>query len=36
MGDPGAFAAAAAAAEDQESGEPPPLAGTGVVVCLMA
>ena len=34
MSDPGAFAAAGA--EEQEGGEPPPLAGAGVVVCLMA
>jgi hypothetical protein len=34
MSNPGAFAAAAA--EEQEGGEPPPLAGTGVVFCLMA
>jgi hypothetical protein len=33
MSDPDAFAAAGA--EEQEGGEPPPLAGTGVVVCLM-
>ena len=33
MSDPGAFAAAGA--EEQEGGEPPPLAGAGVVVCLM-
>ena len=33
MSDPGAFAAAGA--EEQEDGEPPPLAGAGVVVCLM-
>ena len=33
MSDPGAFATAAA--EEQEGGEPPPLAGAGVVVCLM-
>jgi hypothetical protein len=26
---------AAAGAEEQEGGEPPPLAGAGVVVCLM-
>ena len=30
---PGAFAVAGA--EEQEGGEPPPLAGAGVVVCLM-
>jgi hypothetical protein len=34
MSDPGAFAVAGA--EEQEGGEPPPLAGAGVVVCLMA
>ena len=33
VSDPGAFAAAGA--EEQEGGEPPPLAGIGVVVCLM-
>ena len=33
MSDPGAFAVAAA--EEQDGGEPPPLAGAGVVVCLM-
>ena len=33
MSDPGAFAAAGA--EEQAGGEPPPLAGAGVVVCLM-
>ena len=33
MSDPGAFAAAGA--EEQDAGEPPPLAGTGLVVCLM-
>ena len=33
MRDPGAFAAGA---EEQQGGEPPPLAGAGVVVCLMA
>jgi hypothetical protein len=33
MSDPSAFAAAGA--EEQEGGEPPPLAGAGVVVCLM-
>jgi MSHA biogenesis protein MshQ len=33
MSNPGAFAGAAA--EEQEGGEPPPLAGAGVVVCLM-
>ena len=31
MGDPGAFAVTAA----EEADEPPPLAGAGVVVCLM-
>src|SRR5687767_9331297 len=31
---PGAFAAAEA--EEQEGGDPPPLAGAGVVVCLIA
>ena len=34
MSDPGAFAAAGA--EEQKGGEPPPLAGAGVVVCVMA
>ena len=34
MSDPGAFAVAGA--EEQDGGEPPPLAGAGVVVCLMA
>jgi hypothetical protein len=34
MSDPGAFAMAGA--EEQEGGEPLPLAGTGVVVCVMA
>ena len=34
MSDPGAFAVASA--EEQEGGEPPPLAGAGAVVCLMA
>jgi hypothetical protein len=33
MSDPAAFAVAGA--EEQEGGEPPPLAGAGVVVCLM-
>ena len=33
MSDPGAFAVAGA--EEQDGGEPPPLAGAGVVVCLM-
>ena len=33
MSDPGVFAVAAA--EEQDGGEPPPLAGAGVVVCLM-
>jgi hypothetical protein len=33
MSDPAAFAMAGA--EEQEGGEPPPLAGAGVVVCLM-
>jgi hypothetical protein len=33
MSNPGAFAAAGT--EEQEGGEPPRLAGTGVVVCLM-
>jgi hypothetical protein len=35
MSDPGAFAAAGAEEQDGGSGEPPPLAGAGVVVCLM-
>jgi hypothetical protein len=34
MSNPGPFAAAGI--EEQEGGEPPPLAGAGVVVCLMA
>jgi hypothetical protein len=33
MSDPSAFAVGRA--EEQEGGEPPPLAGAGVVVCLM-
>ena len=33
MSDPGAFQAARP--EEQDGGEPPPLAGAGVVVCLM-
>jgi hypothetical protein len=33
MSDPGAFAAAGV--EGQDGGEPPPLASSGVVVCLM-
>ena len=33
MSDPGAFAAAGT--EEQEGGEPLPIAGAGVVVCLM-
>jgi hypothetical protein len=33
LSDPGAFAVAGA--EEQEGGEPPPVAGAGVVVCLM-
>ena len=33
MINPGAFAAAGP--EEQEGGEPPPVAGAGVVVCLM-
>ena len=33
MSGPGAFAVAGA--EEQEGGEPAPLAGAGVVVCLM-
>jgi hypothetical protein len=33
MSDPGAFAVAGA--EEQEGGEPTPLAGAGLVVCLM-
>jgi hypothetical protein len=33
MSDPGAFAAAGA--EEQQGGEPPPLAGAGVVACLI-
>jgi hypothetical protein len=34
MSNPAAFAAAGA--EEPDSGEPPPLAGAGVVVCLMS
>jgi hypothetical protein len=34
LSDPGTFAVAPA--EEQEGGQPPPLAGAGVVVCLMA
>ena len=34
MSDPGAFGAAGAEEQDG-GGEPPPLAGAGVVVCLM-
>jgi hypothetical protein len=33
MSNPGAFAVAGA--EEQEGGAPPPLAGAGVVVCLI-
>jgi hypothetical protein len=33
MSDSGAFVAAGA--EKQEGGEPPPLAGAGLVACLM-
>jgi hypothetical protein len=33
MSDPGAFAVAAA--EEQAGSKPPPLAGAGLVVCLM-
>ena len=33
MSDPGVFATAGP--EEQEGGEPPPLAGAGVVICLM-
>jgi hypothetical protein len=32
MSEPGAFAAAG---PEEEGGEPPPLAGAGIVVCLM-
>jgi len=35
MSDPGAFAAAGAEEQEGGNGEPPPLAGTGVVVFLM-
>jgi hypothetical protein len=35
MSDPGAFAVAGAEEEDGRGGEQPPLAGGGVVVCLM-
>jgi hypothetical protein len=34
ISNPGAFVVAGA--EEQQGGEPPPLAGAGVVVCLMA
>ena len=34
MSNPSAFATART--EEQQGGEPPPLAGAGVVVCLMA
>jgi hypothetical protein len=34
MREPGAFAATAV--EEQEGSEPPPVAGAGVVVCVMA
>jgi hypothetical protein len=33
LSDPGAFAVAAV--EEEDGGEPPPLAGAGVVVCMM-
>jgi hypothetical protein len=33
MSEPGAFAVTGP--EEQKGGEPPPLAGAGVVVCLM-
>jgi Concanavalin A-like lectin/glucanases superfamily len=35
MSDPGAFAAAGVEEQEGGDGEPPPLAGAGVVVCLM-
>jgi hypothetical protein len=35
MSNPGAFAAAGAEEQEGGNGEPPPLAGAGVVVCLM-
>jgi hypothetical protein len=35
MSDPGAFAVAGAEEQEGGDGEPPPLAGAGVVVCLM-
>jgi hypothetical protein len=35
MSDPGAFAVAGAEEQEYGYGEPPPLAGAGVVVCLM-
>jgi len=36
MSDPGAFAVTGAEEQEGGDGEPPPLAGAGVVVCLMA
>ena len=35
LSDPDGFAAAGAEEQEGGSGEPPPLAGAGVVVCLM-
>jgi hypothetical protein len=35
MSNPGAFAVGGAEDQEGEGGEPPPLAGAGVVVCLM-
>ena len=36
MSNPAAFALAGSEEQEGEGGEPPPLAGAGVVVCLMA
>jgi len=35
MSDPGAFAVAGAEEQEGGAGQPPPLAGAGVVVCLL-
>jgi hypothetical protein len=35
LSDPGAFAAAGTEEQQGGTGEPPPVAGAGVVVCLM-